>query len=138
MSTKTAKRLETVNKLLERLQKLSSEGTPIVVEGQNDIQALGILGISGSIISSKTSGKSFLDVIEEIEKSEKNEVILLLDFDRAGKEWTYRLVHYLEGLKIIPNLLFWRRLLGLVGRDVKDIEGLATYLDTLKKKSLNT
>ena len=135
MSTKTEKRLEKIHKLLERLEKQSTKDTPIVVEGKNDIQALHRLGITGDIILAKTSGKSFLDVLSEIEKKEKREVILLFDFDRRGKEWTRRLASCLEGMKITPNLLFWRMLLGLVGRDIKDIEGLATYLETLKNRS---
>ena len=135
MSTKTEKRLERILKLLERLKEQSAKGTPIVVEGKNDVQALYRLGITGDIILAKTSGKSFLDVLSEIEKKEKREVILLFDFDRRGKEWTRRLARCLEGMKITPNLLFWRMLLGLVGRDVKDIEGLATYLETLKHRS---
>ena len=135
MSTKTEKRLERILKLLERLEEQSSKGTPIVVEGINDVQALYRLGITGDIILAKTSGKCFLDVIGEIERRKRREVILLFDFDRRGKEWTRRLARCLEGMKITPNFLFWRMLLGLVGRDVKDIEGLATYLETLKNKS---
>jgi 5S rRNA maturation endonuclease (ribonuclease M5) len=138
LATKTEKRLEEIYKLLERLEKQSSKGTPIVVEGRNDIQTLHMLGITGEIITAKTAGKSFLDVVGEIEKSGKREVILLLDFDRRGKNWTHRLVRCLEGMKIIPNLLFWKRLHGLVGHDVKDVEGLATFLETLKSKSLKS
>jgi 5S rRNA maturation endonuclease (ribonuclease M5) len=134
LSTKTEKRLEKIHKLLERLEKQSAKGTPIVVEGRNDVHALHRLGITGDIILAKTSGKSFLDVLSEIEKTGKPEIILLFDFDRRGKEWTQRLASCLEGLKITPNLVFWRMLLGLVGRDVKDIEGLASYLETLKNK----
>ena len=109
-----------------------------MVEGRNDIKTLNRLGITGDMISSKTSGKSFLDVVGEVEERGKRKVILLLDFDMRGKDWTYRLARCLEGMKITPNLLFWRRLSGLVGRDVKDIEGLATYLETLKSKSLKS
>ena len=138
LSTKTEKRLERIQKLLERLAKQSAKGTPIVVEGRNDIQALHKLGITGDIILAKTSGKSFLDVLSEIERKERSEVILLFDFDRSGKEWTRRMARSLEGMKITPNLLFWRMLLGLVGRDVKDIEGLATYLETLKNRSFKS
>jgi 2,5-diamino-6-(ribosylamino)-4(3H)-pyrimidinone 5'-phosphate reductase len=138
LATKTEKRLEEIYKLLERLEKQSSKGIPIVVEGRNDIQTLHRLGITGDLISAKTTGKSFLDVVAEIEKSGKNEIILLLDFDRRGKNWTHRLSHSLERMKITPNLLFWRRLSGLVGHDVKDIEGLATYLETLRSKSLKS
>lgn len=135
MSTKTEKRLEKIQKLLERLEKKSVMGTPIVVEGRNDVQALHRLDISGDIILAKSSGKCFLDVLEEIKQRGRREVILLFDFDRSGKEWTRRLSRCLEGMKVTPNLLFWRRLLGLVGHDVKDIEGLATYLETLKNRA---
>lgn len=136
MSTKTEKRLEKIRNLLERLEKQSTKGIPIVVEGRNDVLALHRLGIAGDLILAKTSGKSFLDVLSEIEKTGKPEIILLFDFDRRGKEWTSRLTRRLEGLKITPNLVFWRMLLGLVGRDVKDIEGLASFLETLENKAV--
>jgi 5S rRNA maturation endonuclease (ribonuclease M5) len=135
LSTKTEKRLEKIYKLLERLEAKSQKGILIVVEGKNDIKALSNLGIKGDIISAKSSGKSFLDVLNEIENKARSEVILLFDFDRRGKEWTRRLAICLEGLKIVPNLLFWRSLLCLVGHEVKDIEGLDTYVVTLKTKS---
>jgi 5S rRNA maturation endonuclease (ribonuclease M5) len=136
LSTKTEKRLEKIQKLLERLEAKAKNGIPIVVEGKNDTKALNKLGISGNIILAKTYGKSFLDVLSEIEQTRSLEVVLLFDFDRRGREWTQRLASSLEGLKITPNLVFWKMLLGLVGRDVKDIEGLATYIETLKTKRL--
>ena len=134
MSTKSERKLEKILKLLERLSKELTKGTPIIVEGRNDINALHELGLEGDIISAKSSGKSFLDVLGEVEGRGRREVILLMDFDRNGKEWTNRLARRLEEMRITPNLLFWKRLLGLVGHDVKDIEGLATYLETLRKK----
>ena len=134
MSTKTEKKLEKVNTLLERLQKLSAKGIPIVVEGKNDVVALSRLGVFGDFVLAKTGGKSFLDVVAEIEQKEKNEVVLLLDFDRPGREWTKRLSISLERMKISPNLVFWRGLIGLVGRDVKDIEGFASFVETLTRK----
>ena len=132
MSTKNEKRLELINKLLERLESLCAKGIPIVVEGKNDVIALNKLGITGEMILAKTSGKSFLDILSEIEEKGEREVILLLDFDKRGKEWTKRMASCLEEMKIIPNLLFWRKLLGLVGRDLKDIEGLASFFETLQ------
>ena len=135
MSTKTKKRLEKIQRILERIDRQSAKGIPIVVEGRKDIQSLHKLGISGDIILAKSSGKSFLDVLSEIEKKERNEVILLFDFDRRGKEWTCHMASRLEGMKITPNRQFWKMLLALVGRYVKDIEGLATYVETLKNRS---
>ena len=134
MSTKTEKKLEKFVKILERLKKQAEKGTLIVVEGKNDLDALNRLGITGDLVLAKTSGKSFLDVLSEIETREKREVILLFDFDRRGKEWTRRLASCLEGVRITPNIVFWRILFGLVGRDVKDVEGLATYFETLNNK----
>ena len=80
MSTKNEKRLELINKLLERLESLCAKGIPIVVEGKNDVIALNKLGITGEMILAKTSGKSFLDVLSEIEEKGEREVILLFDF----------------------------------------------------------
>jgi len=135
LSTKSEKKLEKALKLLERLTKEATKGTPIIVEGRNDINTLHELGLEGDLISAKSSGKSFLDVLGEVERREKREVILLMDFDRNGKEWTNRLARRLEEMRKKPNILFWKGLLGLVGHDVKDIEGLATYLETLRKKA---
>jgi len=133
LSTKSEKKLEEILKLLEKLATESNKGTPIIVEGRNDVNALHKLGLEGDIILA-SSGKSLLDVLSEVEERGKQEVILLMDFDRHGKEWTNRLTQSLEEMRIVPTLLFWKELLGLVGHDVKDIEGLATYLETLKKK----
>ena len=134
MSTKSEKKLEKILKLLERLATELTKGTPIIVEGRNDVKALHELDLEGDIIKAKSSGKSFLDVLCEVERRGKREVILLMDFDRQGKEWTNRLARRLGEMRMKPNLLFWKSLLSLVGHDIKDIEGLATYLETLRKK----
>ena len=137
LSAGLKKRLEKVLQLLDRLARESAKGTPIIVEGRKDVNTLRDLTIKGDIISAKTSGKSLLDVLSEVEKLSKHEVILLMDFDRRGKEWTKNLTQHFEKMRIKPNLFFWRGLLSLVGRDVRDIEGLATYLEHLKKKCGN-
>lgn len=135
MSTKSERKLEKILEVIERLATESTKGTLIIVEGRNDIDALHRLGLEGDLLSAKSSGKSFLDVLGEIGRMGKRKVVLLLDFDRRGKEWTKRLARHLEEMKMAPNLILWKELLSLVGHDVKDIEGLATYLETLRKKS---
>lgn len=137
MSTGLQRKAERLSQLLEKLAKEAAKGIPIVVEGQKDVSALRQLNVEGNFVSSKTSGKSFLDILTEIEQQRVREVILLLDFDRRGAEWTHRLKQHLEKTKIKPNLTFWNQLYGLVGRDLKDIEGLPAYLETLKKKINN-
>jgi 2,5-diamino-6-(ribosylamino)-4(3H)-pyrimidinone 5'-phosphate reductase len=135
LSTHLKEKEEKIQNLLERLIEESVEGTPIVVEGRKDIETLRALGVQGRIVSAKTGGKSRLDVISEVEKTGAHEVILLLDFDRRGKEWSKILKEHLERAKIRPNLKFWNELQGLVSREVKDIEGLTSYIETLKRKA---
>jgi 5S rRNA maturation endonuclease (ribonuclease M5) len=134
VSDKLKNRTERIHQVLDKLSKEAEKGTLLVVEGQKDVIALRELNVQGNVISSKTSGKSFLDTLTEIEQRNAREVILLLDFDRRGVEWTHRLKQHLEKTRIKPNLTFWNELYGLVGRDVKDIEGLPAYLETLKKR----
>ena len=134
MSAKFQERFDKIEQLLERLVVESTKDCPVVVEGKKDSQALKQLGIKGKIITAKTSGKSFLDVIVEIERQRCQRLVLLLDFDRRGEELTKRLTRHLETAQIKANTNYWKELRALVGGDLKDIEGLPTYLQTLSKK----
>lgn len=133
MSTRLREREEKIQHVLQCLAAESSKGSPIIVEGKKDIETLRTLSIEGKIISAK-SGKSFLDVISEVEKGRPREVILLLDFDRRGQELTRRLKQHLETAKITPNTTFWRELFSLAGKEIRDIESLSAYMETLRKK----
>jgi 5S rRNA maturation endonuclease (ribonuclease M5) len=134
MLSSLQRKAEKLEQLLERLVAEATKSTLIVVEGQNDIEALKELAIQGNIISVKTAGRSFLDILTEIEEQNTSKTILLLDFDRRGREWTKRLKQRLEEKRIKVNINFWNKLRSLVGHDIKDIEGLPTYLKTLKKR----
>lgn len=134
MSDKLKNRLENVLQLLEQLVMEATKDTLIVVEGQNDIEALKGLKVEGNIISAKTAGKSFLDILMEIEEQNISQVILLLDFDRRGREWAKRLKQSLEEKRIKVNINFWNKLHALAGRNIKDVEGLPAYLETLRKR----
>lgn len=134
MSSSLREKLENIQQLLERLAKESAQGVPIIVEGQNDVATLHKLSIEGDIISAKSAGKSLIDILREAEHRQTNEIILLLDFDRRGIEYTHCITRRLERRRIKANTFYWKRLKAMVGRDVKDIEGLATYLETLTKK----
>ena len=128
------RKLEEIKRILEELRQISSEGALIIVEGEKDVKSLRKLGIEGEILPVKAFGRSFIDVLGEIEQWRMMEVVLLMDFDRRGREWTMRLAKHLEAMKAKPNLTLWRRLLSLTGRDVKDIEGLSRYINTLREK----
>ncbi|MGB9777932.1 MAG: toprim domain-containing protein [Candidatus Bathyarchaeales archaeon] len=138
MSTRLKEKEEKILQILEQLTEEAQNGTPIIVEGKKDIEALKTLNVEGKVISAKTGGKSLLDTISELEKTQTQKVILLLDFDRRGKELTKNLKKHLERMRIEVNLKFWRELLGLLGKELKDMEGLATYIETLKKKISNS
>lgn len=134
MSGSLERRIEEIQHLLDSLAAEAANGTPIIVEGPRDRLSLERLEVKGDMVSAKTSGKSLLDLLKEIETCGKDEVILLLDFDKRGREMTFRLAKNLENRRIKVNLIFWKKFLSLIGRDVKDIEGLATYVQTLNRK----
>ena len=125
---------ERIAEALSALAEESAKGTRILVEGKKDIEALRALGIEGPLLSVKTGGKSFLDVVSELEKSKTSRVILFLDFDRRGKEGTRRLKQNLEMAKIKTDIEFWRALSRLAGRDAQCVEGLTAYLEKLRTK----
>jgi 5S rRNA maturation endonuclease (ribonuclease M5) len=137
LSTKLKERQEKIEQVIAKLVEESKKDSPVVVEGKNDAIALQFFGLEGKILTLKTGGRSFLDVVSEIEESGARSVVLLLDFDRRGREGTRRLVGELERLRIKPILKFWHELHGLVGRDIQCIESLPSYLETLKNKAGN-
>ncbi len=114
----------------------SASGIPVVVEGKKDADTLRDLGISGRIVTIKTGGKSFTQVLQEIEEMETSEVILLLDFDRRGRQAIRKLREGLEHAGIKPDLTLWRTLSALAGKELQCIESLTSYLRTLERKAL--
>jgi 2,5-diamino-6-(ribosylamino)-4(3H)-pyrimidinone 5'-phosphate reductase len=137
LSTHLKEKEEQILKVLEQLAE-ENRSKPIIVEGQKDAETLRNLGISGQIIFAKKCGKSLLDVISEIEDAKTSEVIMLLDFDRRGRELTEKLGRHIEKAGIKANTHFWLKLRSLVGRELKDVEGLAKYMKTLKSKIGNS
>jgi len=134
LSTRLKEKEEKILQVLNALAEESAKGKPIVVEGKKDVNALRALGVTGTVLTVKTGGKSFLDVVSEIEQMGVSEVILFLDFDRRGKEGTKHLKQSLERAKIKPNVKFWRKLSALVGKEIQCVESLTAYLDTLRAK----
>ncbi len=135
MSTRLKEKQEKLENLIAKLAEDAAKGKPIVVEGKKDAQALQDLGVNGTIVTVKTGGKSFLEATLEIENLEVGAVVLLLDFDRRGKEGTLRLKRDLERAKINVDTRFWRELQALVGREIQCIESLPAYLSTLQQKA---
>jgi 5S rRNA maturation endonuclease (ribonuclease M5) len=135
VSTRLKNRQEKICQILAGLVEESAKGVPVVVEGKKDADALQSLGVTGPILTLKTGGKNFAQALEEIQATGACDVVLLLDFDRRGKEATKRLKQNLERTKVKPNLKFWVSLQALLSRDVQCIEGLTSYLQTLAQKT---
>ena len=134
MSTHLREKEEEIVELLARLREESAMGTPILVEGKKDVETLRSLEVEGPIISIKTGGRSFVEAILDIERTNAKKVILLLDFDRRGQQATMHLKQNLERAKITPNAEFWRSLKGLLGKEIQCIESLVPYLESLRAK----
>ena len=134
MSTRLKEKQEKILQILNALVEASARGTPIIVKGKKDAEALRSFSVEGNVITAKTGGKTFLDVVSEIEQAGAVEVVLFLDFDRRGKEGTKLLKQHFERAKIKPNLRFWSALLAVVGKEIQCVEGLAAYMETLRAK----
>ena len=104
------------------------------MEGKKDSLALLKLGIVGSTIQVKGSGRVLEDCLE---LDFGNEVVVLVDFDEHGTELAKEIVKILEPRKIKIDLKIWKEIRALVRKDIKDIEGLPSYLERLKKKVQN-
>jgi 5S rRNA maturation endonuclease (ribonuclease M5) len=135
LSTRLKEKEEKILQILAALVNESAKGTPIVVEGKKDVEALRALGVKGTVVTAKTGGKSFLDVISELEQIGAVEVVLFLDFDRRGREGTKLFKQNLERAKIKPNDKFWHELSALIGKEIQCVESLTAYLETLRKKA---
>jgi len=130
-----ARLLEEIGELLQRLSEDAGRGTPIVVEGPSDVRALRELGVKGTVIALKTNGKRLIDVVERVGNPAGGEVIILTDFDRAGREYAFSLAEELESIGLRANLTYWRWLRALVGTFAKDVEGLPSLVETLMRKA---
>lgn len=130
MSSSCERRLEELTSLIDRLSEEAAKGVPIIVEGKKDALTLQKLGITGRIICVKVSQKPLHDFLDEA--CQGLEVIILTDFDRRGAQLSRAITQYLQGKSVKPNLHFWREIGSLIRRDVKDVEGLASYMEKLK------
>jgi 2,5-diamino-6-(ribosylamino)-4(3H)-pyrimidinone 5'-phosphate reductase len=96
LSTHLKEKAEKIQQILEQLAEEAKDGKPVVVEGLKDEQALKSLGIIGKIVFVKKGLKTIIDVVSEVESMNSKEVILMLDFDKEGRELTEKLKNYME------------------------------------------
>jgi len=122
-------RLDRLEKVLEDL-RTENQHIPVLVEGKRDVAALRALGITGEIIM-VNEGKTIIALCEEI-ASKHEEVILLLDWDRKGKELTERFKRNLTtvGVRVIDGIR--ARIFSLVAKETKEVEALDSFVERLR------
>lgn len=131
MHTSAERKLEYLTSILEQLAKEVRNGVPIMVEGRKDLHALNKLNIIGQVIFVKNSGKVLVDLLDSVQS---RSIIVFVDFDKTGIDLTKEISTYFERRGVKVNLNFWRRTRALIRRDVKDVEGIPSFLEKLKKR----
>lgn len=134
--SRLAQEVEKIENILGRLKEEVDRGTPLIVEGKNDIRALNRLEISGRMIALKSNRNSIFNQLEY--DIPGREVIIFTDFDRRGSDLAKSIRNHLQRRGKRVNILFWKRVKKLVGRYVKDVEGLPSYLVKLRRLSGKT
>jgi 5S rRNA maturation endonuclease (ribonuclease M5) len=122
---------ETLEELEETLAELHQENTttPIIVEGNKDVAALRILGISGEIIRFN-KGQSVSDFCDMIAQKYQR-IILLTDWDWRGGRLYFSIKKHLENR--VECTLRYREVFAK-RCPCRTVEGMPSWLETLRKK----
>jgi 5S rRNA maturation endonuclease (ribonuclease M5) len=121
-------------KVIDSLKKRSDAGIPIIVEGRRDREALGRIGIAGTILCLKGAGESRFHFLEKLDGFK--DIILLTDFDREGVELRLWLYQELTKRGIRADDLVWRRMRSLARAGVRSIEELPSFLRSLDSQAM--
>ncbi|MBI2668722.1 toprim domain-containing protein [Candidatus Woesearchaeota archaeon] len=108
-----------IPELLALLKEVQEQETPIIVEGINDKNSLEKLGLANILLLNKP-------VYELIEQFPRNEVIILTDFDQAGKKLYAKINHECSQRGIRVNNQLRHFLMRETG--VKHIEHLYSFI----------
>jgi len=116
--------------ILEHLEKIRDSGILVIVEGKNDRKALAEFGITNVMV---LYGKALFEVVEEVEARTK-ECIILTDLDKKGKQLYGKLNSKLGQMCVKIDNKFRHFLFRKT--KLRQIEGLATYVNKLGEKNL--
>lgn len=115
--------------ILGEIVKESEAGSPIVVEGEKDLEALRAVGVRGTIIVYKSKQH----VLRSIDSMKPARVILLLDLDYEGVNKTIYLKKLLEGSVKNVDLTYWSMLSKFRRLGLTTIESIPRILDRMVK-----
>ncbi|HEV8361264.1 MAG TPA: toprim domain-containing protein [Candidatus Thermoplasmatota archaeon] len=129
-STTAQDRLDEIEALLDDLIADNAEW-PVLVEGEKDVASLRALGLEGEILRIK--GATTVWVACEAIARRHRKVILMVDWDRGGGHLARLVLDALEanGVRCDPD---YRRALARASKkEIVHVEGLATYMDNLRR-----
>lgn len=124
-SMRLEERHEMVLETLEDLREASLQA-PVVVEGKNDEEALRSLEVTGEIVT-VNGGSSIFGLCETLARDHPT-VIILTDWDRRGGQLCRLLREGLAANDVRYNAEIRGRLARLCRKDIKDVEGLRSYV----------
>jgi 5S rRNA maturation endonuclease (ribonuclease M5) len=124
----TKERLELLEHLFEQL-RLKNLEIPVLVEGKRDREALKNLGLEGEILIVNT-GHTLMEMCEDL-GHRYTEIILMLDWDKKGKELSKNIEHNLVQLGIKTDRAFMVRIFHLVSKETKEVEALDKLMERL-------
>ncbi len=122
-----------IEKLLDSLRKRSGGGIPVVVEGRRDREALGKLGVTGTVLCLKAVGEPRFHFLDKLDGF--RDIILLTDFDKEGSELRLWLYQELTKRGIRADDLAWRRIRSLARTEVRSVEELPSFVRSMEAKS---
>jgi dTMP kinase len=126
-------RLELLERLFEELRQKNLE-VPVIVEGKRDKAALARLGLEGEVLIINT-GHTLIEMCEELGQRYR-EVILMLDWDKKGKQLTENIVRNLVPLGVKANKSFMVRIFHLVSKETKEVEALDRLMERIRVPSV--
>ena len=124
-------RLEELEMLIEEL-RLENQGIPIIVEGENDERSLRAVGLNGEILKVNV-GQHIFNLCEDWSRRYET-LIILTDWDRTGGRLARQIREGLEANGASYDLDLRARLARLSKKEIKDVEGLAGYLERLREQ----
>ena len=137
-----------LSRIVEELSFRIEQGTPILIEGKKDEEALKQLvfgvfenqkfskplrkgDINFNIIKVSGSGLKLFEVAEMAVES-SSEVIILTDFDKKGNILAKKLSEDIQSLGSHPDLNIRKNIMKITRKYIKDIESLPKHLKQLE------
>lgn len=120
-----------LSRIVEELSSCVEQGTPVLIEGKKDEEALKELGITGNIIKVSGSGLKLFEIAEKAAES-SSKVIILTDFDKKGNILAKKLSEDIQSLGSHPDLNIRKNIMEITRKYIKDIESLPKHMKNLE------